>query len=215
MLADEPIEPDFPVAETVRARILLHARTRFFGRGYGAFTMDDLAADAGISKKTLYVHFRSKRALCRELINQTAAQIRREADLVMRDPRLTFLEKLRGFVQGMMERFSRIGPDVLPELARLAPDLHRHIERVRAETIPYVFGRIIEEGQIAGVVRDDISPVFAAEFHLHAIQGLMHPATLQRLKLTPPETFDHALRLLFGGLLNATGQKEYEKFFAR
>jgi AcrR family transcriptional regulator len=215
-VAPSPVPPPIaPAADSVRARILLHARLRFFRDGYGAFTMDDLATDAGISKKTLYVHFKSKRTLCRELISAVAEEIRRDAETVLRDPGLTFLEKLRGFAQGMMERFSRLGPDVLPDLARRAPDLHRHLERVRAKNVPYVFGRLIEEGQVAGVVRDDISPVFVAEFHLHAMQGLMHPATQQRLHLTPPQTFDQAIRLLFGGLLTPAGQKEYEKFFTR
>lgn len=200
--------------ENVRLRILQHARMRFFRDGYGALKMDDLAADVGISKKTLYVHFTSKRALCRAIIDQIAEEIRRDADTVLRDRRLTFVEKLRGFSQGMMERFSRVGPEVLPELARLAPDLHRHLDAVRAKNIPYVFGRLIEEGQLAGVIRDDVSPVFVAEFHLHAMQGMMQPATLRRLKLTPPETFDFAVRLLFGGLLTPAGQKEYEKHFA-
>ncbi len=205
--------PGTPPADSPRARIMGYARVRFFRQGYGAFTMDDLATDAGISKKTLYVHFASKRALCRAIIDDISDEIRRDAETVLRDRHLTFLEKLRGFSQGMMERFARIGPDVLPELARLAPDLHDHLESVRAKNIPYIFGRIIEEGQVAGVIRDDVSPVFVAEFHLHAMQGMMHPATLRRLHLTPPETFEQALRLLFGGLLTPAGQKEYEKHF--
>lgn len=214
MLAAPTITTIPPATDSARGRILQHARTRFFRDGYGAFTMDDLAADAGISKKTLYVHFASKRELCRAVITLTADEIRRDADTVLRDPHLTFLEKLRGFALGMTERLGPIGPDVLPELARLAPDLHRHLEAMRAKNIPYVFGRLIEAGQLAGVIRDDVSPVFVAEFHLHAMQGLMQPATLRRLNLTPPETFEQALRLLFGGLLTPAGQKEYEKLFA-
>jgi len=203
-----------PAPDPARTRIVRQARLRFFRDGYGAFTMDDLAADLGMSKKTLYVHFASKRALGRAIIDDVSAEVRREADLVLRDRRLTFIEKLHGFTQGMLDRFNRIGPDVLPELARLAPDLHRHIEEVRGRTIPYVFGRLIEEGQIAGVIRDDVSPVFAAEFHLHAMQGMMHPDTLRRLKLAPSQTFETALRLLFGGLLTPAGHQEYEKRFA-
>jgi hypothetical protein len=66
---------------------------------------------------------------------------------------------------------------------------------------------------LAGAVRDDISPVFAGEFYIHAIQGMMSADTMQRLRLTPAETFDRALRVFFGGLLTPTGQKEYEKTF--
>lgn len=197
----------------VRARIVGEARARLFGHGYGALTMDELAAELGVSKKTLYVHFPSKRELCRAVVDHVAAEIRAEADQLLRDPRLTFLEKLRGFTQGMSERFGRVGPGVLADVERLAPDVHRHIEQMRAKTIPYVFGRFIEEGQLAGVVRDDVTPVFAAEYHLHAMQGLMHPATLRRLGVKPEEAIERAIRLLFGGLLVPAGHKEYEKLF--
>lgn len=204
-----------PATEEQRRRIVRQARPRLFRDGYGALTMDDLAAELGMSKKTLYVHFPSKRDLCRAVIDDVGEEIRADAETLLRDPRLTFLEKLHGFAQGMGERFSRVSPDALADVARLAPDIHRHIEQLRAKNIPYVFGRFIEEGQLAGMVRDDVNPAFAAEFHRHAMQGLMQPAAMRRLGLTPTETIDRAIRLLFGGLLTSAGLKDYEHHFPR
>ena len=45
--------------------ILRQARAHFFSHGYSQCTMDELAAELGMSKKTLYVHFSSKEALVR------------------------------------------------------------------------------------------------------------------------------------------------------
>jgi AcrR family transcriptional regulator len=196
-----------------RARIVTAARERLFKAGYGPMTMDDLAADLGMSKKTLYVYFPGKRELCMAVIDAVAVEIRGDADELLRHPQLTFLEKLRGFAQGMAERFGRLRPEVLADMERLAPEIHRHLVKVRAKTIPYVFGRLIEEGQLAGIVRDNVSPIFAAEFHLHAMQGLMQPATLRRLGLRPDQAIEQAIRLLFGGLLAPAAHKEYEKLF--
>src|SRR6266513_1947344 len=46
-----------------RQRIVEAARAHFFSHGFRSVTMDDLAGELGISKKTLYAHFSSKTAL--------------------------------------------------------------------------------------------------------------------------------------------------------
>jgi AcrR family transcriptional regulator len=198
-----------------RGRILRQAQAHLFQYGYRAFTMADLATELGMSKKTLYVHFRSKHAIVRAVIDQFGNEARADADALFADRRLTFAEKLRGFAEGMAERLGRVDPRLFRDLQRFAPDLHRHIEQMRSRNIPYIFGRLIEVGQAEGMVRADVSPPFAAEFHLHAMQGMMHPDTLRRLHLTPQAAFEHAIRLLFDGLLTTAGQKEHEKLFPR
>ena len=211
-----PVDSSLPATlDDARTRILDEARTRFFAQGYRAFTMADLATELGMSKKTLYVHFRSKHAIIRAVIDEFSTGIRADAETVLRNPRLTFAEKLRGFAQGMIERLSRCNHTVMRDLQRFAPDLHRHIEQMRSRNIPYIFGRFIEEGQLSGAVRDDVNPVFAVEFLLHAIQGMMQPAVLQRLHLHPPDVFENSINLFFSGLLTPAGRKEYEKLFPR
>src|SRR3982751_3726008 len=45
---------------SIRQRIVDAARTHFFSHGFRSVTMDDLADELGISKKTLYAHFPGK-----------------------------------------------------------------------------------------------------------------------------------------------------------
>lgn len=212
-VADKASVPEALDGADVRGRIVAQARECFFRHGYRAFTMDDLAAELGMSKKTLYVHFRSKDEMIRAVFDGFALGLRREVDALLADPSLSFAEKLRGFAGGLAERFSRVNAPMLAEVQRFAPELHRHIEQLRSKNIPYIFGRFIEEGQVCGAVRDDVSPVFAGEYYLHAMQGLMQPAALQRLRITPEQALERALRLFFGGLFTPAGQKHYEKLF--
>lgn len=207
------VDVSVPAKPEVRERILAQSRQHLFSYGYSAFTMDELAAELGMSKKTVYVHFRGKDAIIRAVINEFAAEVRADAEAILAQPRLTFAEKLRSFAEGMMERLGRVRPAVMRDLQRSAPHLHRYLQQVRSENIAYTFGRFIEEGQLAGAVRGEVSPVFAGEFYVHAMQGMMGGETLQRLQLSPAETFDRALRIFFGGLLTPAGHKEYEKLF--
>jgi AcrR family transcriptional regulator len=205
-----PINDEGP---ELRGRIIAQARAHLFEFGYSSFTMDDLATELGMSKKTLYVHFRSKETLIRVVLDEFSGEIRADAEALLANRSLSFAEKLRGFALGMMQRLGQVRPAVLRDLQRFAPRLHRHVEEQRSKNIPYIFGRFIEAGQVAGVVRDDVSPVFAGEFYLHAMQGMMQPLSLERLKLPPHLVLEGALKIFFCGLLTPAGHKEYEKSF--
>src|SRR5688572_11708246 len=79
------------------ARIVRQAREHLFSHGYCQCTMDELAAELGMSKKTLYAHFSSKDDIVRAVLEQLGAEIRADADALFVDRSLTFAEKLRGF----------------------------------------------------------------------------------------------------------------------
>jgi AcrR family transcriptional regulator len=202
-------------AKDATQRIVAAARRHLFAYGYSSFTMDDLARELGMSKKTLYVHFPGKDALVEQIIDGFARDARATADAIFADKELGFIEKLRRFTASMVERFAQLHPHMLRDLERSAPHIYRHIEEVRYRNIPHVFGQLLRQGQAAGRVRPDLDPAFAIEFWRPAVQSLMHPATLERLKLRPDEAFTQAINLFFGGLLTPVGHKEYEKLLPR
>lgn len=177
--------------------------------------MDELAAELGMSKKTLYVHFASKEALMAAVIDDLGREIRGSADALLANRRLNFAEKLRGFAEGMVERLTKTNPRLLRDLERFAPELSRRVAEMREKNIPYVFGRFIEEGQLAGMVRTDVRTDFAVAFFLSAMNGLVQPATMERLGLGPRDIAPRAIELFFGGMLTSAGRKEHEKLFPR
>lgn len=213
--ARRPSSPSPSSDPAVRQRILREAREYFFAHGYSAFRLDDFARELGMSKKTLYVHFDGKDALLRTVIETLALEVRASADELLAQPRLTFAEKLRGFSESMFERMRALTPATLRDLQRCAPELHALILEMRQKNIPYIFGRLIEQGQVAGVVRADLPTGFAVEFYLHSMNGLLQPATIDRLQLPPREVVARAIELFFGGLLTPAGRKEHEKLFPR
>ena len=202
-------------ADPAVARILRQAREHFFAHGYCACTMDDLAVELGMSKKTLYVHFRSKEEIMRAVIAQLGREVRADADALLANRQLGFAEKLRGFAEGMVQRLAQLNPRTLRDLQRFAPELHDLLVEMWQKNIPYIFGCFIEEGKLAGKVRDDVDTAFAVEFFLQAMQGLIQPATLDRLGLAPRELLPRTIDLFFSGLLTPAGRKEHEKLFPR
>jgi AcrR family transcriptional regulator len=202
-----------PIFDTTdpAGRILHAAQQQLFKLGYHALTMDELAHELGMSKKTLYVHFAGKDAIIERIIDVMGRALRRRLESVLDDPDLTFTQKVNGIVDAAGATLAQASPALMRDLQRFAPRLYGKIEDVRLKIIPLVFGKLIRMGIAGGTVRPDVDPAFATEFWLHAIRGMVQPATLERTGRTIPQTLADALDLFFAGLLTTAGRKDYEK----
>lgn len=196
---------------STRERVFEVAKRWLFREGYQALNMDQLARDLGMSKKTIYVHFSGKEELVAELVDAFGEEIKVMVDEVFSDPSLSYTQKLTHFTRELSWRFANLPPGFFRDLQRYAPRVYRHMEELRYRNIPIVFGRLVREGQEAGMVRPSVNSALAMEYWRHAIQGLMHPDTAERLKLRPDQIFNQALNLFCGGLLTPAGLHDYEE----
>ncbi len=68
-----------------RERILEEAVKLFYERGFNGTTLDDIAAELGVTKPFIYTHFRSKvdllAALCKPTIEMSLAAVQQFADV--------------------------------------------------------------------------------------------------------------------------------------
>lgn len=73
--------PTLDQASLIEAEILSAATLLFRARGYDATSMEAVASAAGISKRTLYLRYRSKKALIKAVIEDRVAQWAKTASL--------------------------------------------------------------------------------------------------------------------------------------
>jgi AcrR family transcriptional regulator len=82
----------------VRAEILTAAAELFRARGYRASTLEELARRLGISKKTLYGHFRSKEDLLAAIFHRTMSLVE-DGLTSIQSQRLPAAEQLREVIR--------------------------------------------------------------------------------------------------------------------
>jgi AcrR family transcriptional regulator len=196
-------------ASDVGRRILERARTGLFPGSYLALTMDKLAGDLGISKKTLYTHFRSKEALALAVMDDLHAEIRSRTAAVVGDRSAGFPAKLGRIIAIIGEYLGKVRPEFLDELEKYAPRVHDKFEEIRRTNIPLVFGQLLREGIRDGMVRPEIDPDFAAHFLAQIFNGLLHPTTVRRTGLNPHQTLLRGIALYYGGILTPAGYDAY------
>lgn len=201
--ADESSSPE--------ERILSAAHDFLFIRHSMVFTMDDLAGELGMSKKTIYLHFPGKDALLSALIERLGTRMRSNLESIVSDPSLCCAEKLCRLIDRIGTALSRLRPSLLRDLKKEAPHLYQKLEDIRRRNIPHIFGRLVADGIREGGIRSDVDPVFAAEFWFHAMRGLLDPETLERTQMTPRQMLEKAIPLFFQGLLNDQGRRQYRQ----
>jgi AcrR family transcriptional regulator len=194
-------EGNVSVADPTSARIVSRARQHFFLHGFRGVTMDDLAEELGMSKKTLYAHFRSKGALLEAVLDQKFRDIEAECDAIGFDKPADFAKALRTLLACIQRNADELQPAFLRDMRRESPDVFRRVEERRHKVIERYFSRLLAQGAQAGVVRKDIKPELILEALLGAVQAIVNPHKLESLGLTPRTAFDAILELLFHGIM--------------
>lgn len=201
--------PGPELADPTAARILRVASEQLFTQGYQALTMDGLAHELGMSKKTLYAHFAGKDEIITAIIDAAGRAIRIQVEAVIGDEALSFTTKLHHIMAIVGAQWGRLTPALLRELERFAPPLLDRLQALRQRNIPLVLGRMLRLGMAQGMVRQDLDADFAVQFWLQSLNGLLQPSTLAQLDLTPREAFENGLRLFFWAVLSEVGRADF------
>src|ERR1700730_13420798 len=136
-----------------RQRIVDAARVHFFSHGFRSVTMDDLAEELGISKKTLYAHFPGKIELLEAVLADKFASVESTLKQVTRSHPHDFPRTLHDLLAGTQRELDEIKPPFVRDMRQRAPHVFKVIERRRAALIQRHFGKLFVEGQRAGMVR--------------------------------------------------------------
>src|ERR1700683_3946375 len=93
----------------VSAGILKIARAHFFVRGFRSVTMDDLALEMGMSKKTLYAHFESKTALLQAVMRDKMSSVEADLERATSDTPDDFPARLQALLSCLRAHTEEIG----------------------------------------------------------------------------------------------------------
>jgi len=188
------------------------ARAHFFSHGFRNVTMDDLAEELGISKKTLYAHFPGKIDLLESVLADKFQGVETMLKEVTRAQPHDFPATLRELLAGTQRELNEIKPPFVRDMRQKAPHVFQIIERRRAALFQRYFGSLLLAGQRTGMVRKDIRANFIIEILLAIVQAIMNPAKMEELGMIPKEGFTGILKIVLQGALTPRGRKHARTF---
>jgi AcrR family transcriptional regulator len=190
-----------------RRRIVEAARIHFFNHGFRSVTMDDLAEELGISKKTLYAHFPGKFDLLEAVLADKLAGVEMTLKEVTRGRPHDFPAALRELLAGVRRELDEIKPPFVRDMRQKAPEVFKLVERRRAALIQRYIGKFFVAGQRAGMVRKDVPAKLIIEILLATVQSIMNPAKMEELGMMPKEGYTGILKIVLEGTLTSKGRK--------
>lgn len=190
-----------------RRRIVVAALERFLTSGFSSVTMDDIATDLGMSKKTLYEFFPGKKVLLRETINHRNNECAREMDAITAE-KLDFFESARKTFAYIARMYARLTPAYMTDLRRNAPEVWSVVQEFRRGRVRRHMLALLDQGVAQGVLRKDLDRDTLVRLYLTMTSALLYPEISGWESGEPiAPVFETFVRVYFEGLITDAGRK--------
>ena len=197
----KPKQQEPSVDQVAVRRVVAVARRQFLAHGFRSVSMDELAAELGMSKKTLYAYFPNKVALVEAVLKDKAGAVETDLKQLSKGQAANVEVALHQLLDCLQRHTAEIQPAFVRDIGRETPELFQLVEQKRRELIRRYFGGLFEDGKKAGMIRTDIPTHLIIEILLGAVQSIMHPQKLMEMGLTVEHGYSSVIRLVLEGAL--------------
>ncbi len=189
-----------------KLEILERASAVYLQYGIKTVTMDDLARELGISKKTIYKYFDDKNDLVRSIIE---LKVQMDAAICMNCTQHSenAIDDLFSVSKLVIEHFSNINPAVFYDLRKYHPDALKIIEQHKWEFVLTMFKENIERGIKENIYRNDLNPEIIARLYVASSDAAMNSNIFPWPEFKFQEVFTEMIHFQFRGMVNEEGQK--------
>jgi AcrR family transcriptional regulator len=192
---------------TEKDKILSFTHFKFITEGFYKTTMDEIAKDLQMSKKTIYKHFESKEDLlecvCEVRIEMMKAFMSEIAD--SNDDSITKFLKILNKQKSMSMNCSNVW---FKDLDIHAPHLRKKFDEVRSINVTNLMNRLLEQGKQEQVIENVPNDIL-----ITALNGAMEAVTHADFILNSKYSFHDAMRItaeiFFNGFLTPLGKEKY------
>lgn len=184
-------------------KILLFTSEKFFKDGFNKTSMDEIAKEMKISKKTIYKHFSSKNEIVETTVETLKTNLKRALEKIISQdsPSINKLIIISTTLLGVLFRVSDVW---LKDLRLYSPELWSGIEKFRSKTFMNVFGSILDQGKKEGLIIDRPNIIILTTM-MGGIRAVINPDFLLNNKFSAKEAGRICLDIVITGILTEKG----------
>ena len=192
----------------VKERIIKSALNLFWRYGIRSVTMDDIARDLGISKRTIYQHYSDKEAILALVIQEEIREQKCEMQKLEELAENPIEEAMYATVQ-MQETLADMNPTLLYDLKKYYPNAWELFQNYKHEYIIRNIRDNLAKGIEMGLYRPDIDTdvlsLLRVEQIVLAFDPTVYPAKKFSMMHVQTQFLNHFLR----GILSEKGFEYY------
>lgn len=194
-----------------KERILVKAHELFSRYGIRSVSMDDIAAQLGMSKKTLYQYYTDKD----ELVNAVFSSVMEGNKVQCKECQLrgeNAIHEVFLSFDMMQEMLANMNPSVLFDMQKYHPSAFKKFQDFRNNFLYKIIKENIEAGIKEGLYREDIDVEILTRYRLHNIMASFDSETFPTNKTNLVYIEQQLLEHFLWGLATNKGQKLILKY---
>ncbi|MFT5436986.1 MAG: AcrR family transcriptional regulator [Ulvibacter sp.] len=169
----------------MREKIIHNAADMFITLGFKSVTMDDIAANMGISKKTIYTHFKNKTDLVKEATLAMFNVISHGIDCISGQDKNP-IEELYDIKKFVMTHLKDEKSSPQYQLQKYYPEIFNTLKGLQFDTMQECTLKNLRKGVEQGLYRDNLNIEFVSRIYFIGVIGMKDD------KLFPSQNFPKA-----------------------
>lgn len=159
------------VTEFMKEKILNNATEMFLTLGFKSVTMDDIAKNSGVSKKTIYAHFSNKTDLIEAVTDHLFDTVCTGIDLIHEQQKNPIIE-LFDIKRFVLEHLKDEKSSPQYQLQKYYPKIYATLKQKQFEEMQELIKENLGKGIEQDLYRDTVDIDFIARIYFHGMIGI-------------------------------------------
>ncbi|WP_299524525.1 TetR/AcrR family transcriptional regulator [Winogradskyella sp.] len=198
----------------MREKIIYKASKLFLTLGFKSVTMDDIANELGISKKTIYVHFSNKTKLVEAVTFHLFDTICDGIDDIC-EKAPNPIEELYSIKMYVMHHLKNEKTSPIFQLKKYYPQIHNQLKFKQFEKMHTSVEESLQQGVDSGVFRDTIDVDFISRMYFTGMTGIKEELFFPRNKYPMEYLMESYLEYHLRAIVTEKGFKILNQFITK
>jgi len=195
----------------MREKIVHKAFEMFLNLGFKSVTMDDIAHEMGISKKTIYVHFENKTKLVEEVTFTVFENICNGIDCICESSNNP-IEELYEVKMYVMQYLKNEKSSPQYQLKKYYPQIYQRVHLKQFEKMHKSVSESIQKGIDTELFRPNIDVDFISRMYFNGMTGIKDETIFPQTLFTMDYLMESYLEYHLRAIVTDKGLKILDKF---
>jgi len=193
----------------LQEKIIDQIEDKFFKEGFYKTTMDEVASELGMSKKTIYKFFPSKEdlvmAIAKHFMNRMKSKI-----LPALNSNKNAIEKLGELIRILAGASEKISTKRMEEMKRHFPQIWNEIDSFRTKMMFENITKVIDQGKAEGLFID-YPTLIIMNMLVASIRSVVNPDFILNNSFSIIEAARFVFKIIIGGVVTEKGEKVFNQ----
>jgi AcrR family transcriptional regulator len=190
-------------------KIIEHTEEKFFRDGFYKTTMDEIATELRISKKTIYKFFPSKDDLIHSIAKFFMNRMKSKILPALQSDK-NAIEKLGDLINILAKASDKISAARMEELKRHYPSIWNEIDNFRTEMMFGNITKVIDQGKKEGLFIDYPTNI-VMNVLVASVRNIVNPDFIMNNNYSIIEAARYAFKIIIGGIVTDKGKKIFNQ----